>query len=334
MKEEKKCRNESRKMILPDVIYDGTYRHFFSESFGCQSTQCQRVKLLNVMNGIQRQRGFLPDNTVNVFNVIERMDGVFSEEEKPIISLLFQPIINNHNFKYLLNPTTTCSDSRTETLIVVPSAPGHFEQRLNLRFGDCGNYAEDKENHAKLLFFVGRTNSSEIQSKINDEYGTFNDIVQESFDDTYNNIRFKAVSMLKWARTFCYQAKYVIRNDDDIYMDMISVVDTVRRVNMRYENFIAGRVRINTKPARNVKNKVYMSIREFPEPTYPPFALGGLVGYPMLTVELLYQAALRVEPIWLDDVFITGICRQKVGAKLLNESAFIFRHKDVGNWAQ
>ncbi|KAK0061969.1 beta-1 3-galactosyltransferase 1-like isoform X3 [Biomphalaria pfeifferi] len=263
-------------------------------------------------------------------SVFLQMDTILSEEKRSILSFLSQPIINNHNFTYLHNPDRKCIDSRTETLIVVPSAPENFQNRENIRNGDYGNFTRNSGNQAQLLFFIGQTKSNETQHKINNESQTHNDIVQVSFDDIYHNIRLKAVSMLKWTSTFCRQTNYVVRIDDDILVNLTSVLEATMKAHSNYFNFILGRLRFNDSPLRK-KGKVYLSREEYPDAFFPPFALGGLLSYPILTMQFLYQAALRVKPIWLDDVYITGLCAQKLGVKLLSDPAFVFKHQ--GQWA-
>ncbi|XP_059150057.1 beta-1,3-galactosyltransferase 1-like [Physella acuta] len=189
-------------------------------------------------------------------------------------------------------------------------------------------------------FFLGQppnNSDSQLQARIDNEARVFGDIVQESFEDVYHNIRLKAVAMLKWASTFCQQAKYVIRTDDDVDVIFPKLVDALERQSATHEHFILGRTNVNRIPirSRNVANgKYYVSYDEYPEKTYPPFAFGGLLGYPLSTVKLLYLAALRLRPVWLDDVFITGICAHKLNINLLSDPSFTFAHLDNHSQAQ
>ncbi|KAH9495337.1 Beta-1,3-galactosyltransferase 1 [Bulinus truncatus] len=272
-----------------------------------------------------------PSDVSNLFyNAVSQLVGISEVERESILSFLSQPIVNQHGFSYLHNPRNACREQETEVLFVVPSAPDHFKLRSRKRRGSYGRFVNDKANRVRLVFFLGRTDSAELQRTIDDESNRFHDIVQESYPDHYNNIRMKAVSMLRWASKFCVHADYVIRNDDDINVNVLSVIDLVKKKHAAYDNFILGRVRKGDKPARRINSKAYLSFREYPHPTLPPFAIGGLLGYPMLTVQLLYQAALRVPPIWLDDVYITGFCAPKVGAKLLADDDLNFTHKSHG----
>ncbi|CAL1538680.1 unnamed protein product [Lymnaea stagnalis] len=242
-------------------------------------------------------------------------------------ALLAQPIINDHNFEYIHNPRNACSNSPTDVLVTVPSAPGNWEKRMKVRNSSRGDYVRDQGNRARLLFFVGKGNSSE-QDRIDEEVARFGDIVQETFDDVYKNIRLKAVSMLKWTSAFCQGADFVIRADDDVKINLMGLVAVLKRTALRHEHFILGRVKVEDDPARDPNSKYFLSRAEYPRRKLPRYALGGLLGYPVRTVTLLYQAALRTKPVWLDDVFITGICAPKVGVELLSDPSFDFTHKE------
>ncbi|XP_059173043.1 beta-1,3-galactosyltransferase 1-like [Physella acuta] len=249
--------------------------------------------------------------------------------QRSVITFLSQPIRNKHNFSYLHNPENTCRQSLVKVLNVVPSALGNFDPRNKLRSGKRFDFINNTSNHARMLFFLGTTRNETLLEQINKEAEQFGDIVQENYLDIYKNIRYKAMSMLKWASTFCPDTNYVLRTDDDIDIDMEKIVDAMIQTNQRLENFILAKLVKNGRVFRDKNHKVYISEEEYPNSTYPTFGLGGLLGYPMGTVRLLYQAALRVKPIWLDDVFITALCAPKVNVTLLEHPAFTFKHKDV-----
>ncbi|BFZ05744.1 hypothetical protein BsWGS_08783 [Bradybaena similaris] len=255
------------------------------------------------------------------------------ELQKSLVSFLLQEIINNHNFSYIHNPLETCSSGNIEVLFVIPSAPANFEYRDKVRNGSRGSYTQDFNNHAKLLFFLGdpefnasNETDKNVQLKINEEALKYKDIVQERFEDCYKNMRLKAVSMLKWASTYCELAQYVIRTDDDVQVNPNRLVAALHRKSLVHSDFILGSIVSKWEPIRDKKNKYFLSEEEYPYSTLPPFVLGGLLGYPISTVKLLYQAALRTKPLWLDDVFITAICASKVHVPLVDDPDFSFKH--------
>lgn len=253
--------------------------------------------------------------------------------QKSLVSFLLQEVINNHNFSYIHNPLETCSSGNIKVLFVIPSAPSNFEYRNKVRNGSRGSYIKDSNNHAKLLFFLGepKLNASnetdkDVQLQINEEALKYKDIVQDGFEDCYRNMRLKAVSMLRWASTFCEGAQYVIRTDDDVQVDPEKLVAALHRKSLVHSDFILGSIASKWEPIRVKKNKYFLSEEEYPYSTLPPFVLGGLLGYPMSTVKLLYHAALRTKPLWLDDVFITAICASKVHVPLVDDPDFRFKH--------
>lgn len=68
-------------------------------------------------------------------------------------------------------------------------------------------HIDDVASHArfqiKVVFLIGKTENNETQEKIIGEYQTYNDLIQEDFIDSYNNLTLKSVMMLKWVVKNC-----------------------------------------------------------------------------------------------------------------------------------
>ena len=249
-------------------------------------------------------------------------------------SLLQQPVINPHPYTYLLTPPSPCHLRDVTVLFVVPSAPGNEFKRRKVRMSRLYSYAKNPAHRAALLFFTGTPsptsrNRQNHQSDIDTEFRKHHDIVQQNYTDTYRNIRLKAVSMLQWASRFCHTAEYVIRTDDDVEVNVTELVDAINRVGRENRNFVMGRIVKDRLVSRWNMSKYFTSRDEYSRDLWPPFALGGLLGYPLATVRLLYEAALRTRPVWLDDVFITWFCRRRISAALLSDRKFDFRELSI-----
>ncbi|BFZ07913.1 hypothetical protein BsWGS_10952 [Bradybaena similaris] len=180
-------------------------------------------------------------------------------KEREIELFLSLPVINNHSFTYNHNRIDTCSNKTIKLIMVVPSAPANFEKRKIVRKGNRGDYIRNNTNDAVLLFFLGRPspqqNYMSLQEKIDEEVKEFGDIIQENFEDIYTNNRLKSVSMLRWISTYCSNAKYVIRSDDDVNITVSTVLAALERTALTLNNFIVGRKRVNDLPKLSVKNK-------------------------------------------------------------------------------
>lgn len=55
----------------------------------------------------------------------------------------------------------------------------------------------------RIVFLIGQTENNETQDRIFEEARLHNDVIQESFLDTYNNLTLKSVMMLKWIHNNC-----------------------------------------------------------------------------------------------------------------------------------
>ena len=102
--------------------------------------------------------------------------------------------------------------------------------------------------------------------------------MQSAFTDEYDNLRLKAQLMLKWASTYCYNATYVIRSDDDVIFDVKTVVNILYKYGENLD-FILGSVKTSLDwrtVDRSGKNPA--TYEEYPDKFWPPFALGGCRG--------------------------------------------------------
>ena len=53
--------------------------------------------------------------------------------------------------------------------------------------------------------------------------------MREDFLDTYQNLTLKTLAGVKWAGQFCGQAEFVMKTDDDMYVDLYEVHTLTRR---------------------------------------------------------------------------------------------------------
>lgn len=63
---------------------------------------------------------------------------------------------------------------------------------------DIADDASQANFRIRVVFLVGQTGNSTIQEQIVHERQTYDDMIQESFYDSYYNLTLKAVMMVKW----------------------------------------------------------------------------------------------------------------------------------------
>ena len=75
----------------------------------------------------------------------------------------------------------------------------------------------------------GATSVAGRQKQLEEESSKYGDIIQGDFLDTYHNLSYKAVMGNLWVAEFCSQAEFVVKTDDDMYVDLYEVQTLTRR---------------------------------------------------------------------------------------------------------
>ena len=95
---------------------------------------------------------------------------------------------------------------------------------------------------------------------------------------------------------------------------MISHEDNIKKTH--WSNFpiiCTFFARYGDTPVRNESSKYYTSKEEYKWPYWPDFCLGGAYTTNVGVVRQLWNASKEVKPLKMDDVWITGVLREKIG---------------------
>ena len=225
---------------------------------------------------------------------------------------------------YLLNPGA-CPDG-TFLVILVSSGPDHFDQRSAIRdtWGSTTTYY-----NTLLLFMVGipPNVTSSFTKSLHQEFHNHHDIVQDSFIDTYHNLSLKSIAILRWVKHYCPNTKFVLKTDDDMYINIPLLLKDLH--NSVHEHFIMGHIIAGASPSRDSTSKWYTPSSVYPDNHYPTYVSGTAYVISGDLVSDLHDAAGSVNAFWIEDVFITGICADKVKAKLIFNSKFGYKKRPL-----
>ncbi|KAK6184381.1 hypothetical protein SNE40_006864 [Patella caerulea] len=221
-----------------------------------------------------------------------------------------------HNFKYLINKPNLCNGS-VFLLIAVVSAPSEFDKRRAIRETWGSIVMNDAE--VRLCFILGYRSNVD-QNKTQEESDRYGDIVQEDFLDSYKNLSIKSEAILRFAFSFCPEAKYILKTDTDMFINVPVLVETLRKNTQT--NMIMGFVHSGATPYSNRKSKWFIERGYFPLTYYPDYASGTAYVLTQDVTKNLFIAALHTKYFSLEDVFITGILRTRIKANLIHHEAF------------
>ena len=230
-------------------------------------------------------------------------------------------IVNPHNFNYIINNETLCHtpSGHLEYVVYIHMAPVSVDRRQKLR----ETWAQAdlfKDYPSRLIFFMGDPLNSTIQAIVNSESKQYGDIIQEDFKDHYNNLTFKAIGALKWISQYCNHARYIIKADDDVYVNMFLLLDELHSLisptttdTMYCAVWQDGTMGILRDPKVCKKWCIHLEHKELKgKRAYPTYCSGSAFFFTPDLAFKLYNASLYTPYFYIDDVYLTGLLPQKV----------------------
>lgn len=207
-------------------------------------------------------------------------------------------------------------------LVIVCSAVPHFDRRNAIR----ETWASNLDKDVRVAFILGGTDNATLQTKVAEESNQMNDIIQEGFVDSYNNLTLKSIMMLKWVQRYCSNIKFLMKTDDDMFVNLPALV-TLFRSSTRSSNLLLGSLICSAKPILDTGSKWYTPHYMYHGQIYPNYLSG--TGYIMSrdVVTRLYQTALETPLIHIEDVYITGICAKRAGIRPRNHPGFTYQRR-------
>lgn len=233
-------------------------------------------------------------------------------------------------------------------LILVCTAPENLNQRNAIR-ASWGGLREAQGLRVQTLFLLGEPreqhpNSGTRKNDLARESAAQGDILQAAFQDSYRNLTLKTLSGLNWVNKHCPMARYVLKTDDDVYVNVPELVSELilrggpgeqkergmephreaAAVNKEPESqalgnqavplLYLGRVHWRVNPSRTPGGRHRVSEEQWP-PTwgpFPPYASGTGYVLSASAVQLILKVASRTPPLPLEDVFV-GVSARRGG---------------------
>lgn len=271
----------------------------------------------NYINEISREQDFYSDIKTATGATVNNIGA-------SNLSTTSLPIVNPHNFHYIINPRDTCKGKELKYMIYVHSAPKNHKKRQMVR-QTWGARTVLQKYKMRIVFIMGVVHDKFTMESIKLESNTYGDLVVESFMDSYRNLTYKAIAGLKWVSKHCDNVTYVIKSDDDILIDMHALMKQMNSTEVRNygtKNLIMCNQWVRMKVIRDKKSKWYISKEEFADDFFPPYCSGSVFIMSLDAVRRMYVASLETEFFWVDDFYLTGLLVKKIGIehKRLNEN--------------
>ncbi|KAF5288255.1 hypothetical protein FQA39_LY04023, partial [Lamprigera yunnana] len=186
-------------------------------------------------------------------------------------------------------------------LILIHSAPKNYDRRKSIR-----ETWGSKRDRIAVFFMLGTVKETLVQNKLEDENESHNDIIQGSFLDIYRNMTYKHVMTLKYAVYHCPQAKYILKTDDDVFVNIPTMLDflTLDLSPNGAKNLLSCTKQTNAPVKRTYRSKWRVSFSDYKGRFYPPYCPGWVILYSPDVVFTLYKNVQQSKYFWIDDVLI------------------------------
>ncbi|KAK6644897.1 hypothetical protein RUM43_001173 [Polyplax serrata] len=241
-------------------------------------------------------------------------------------------LLNLSDFHYVIKNNVCGEPFRKNILaiLIVTSYAGDFETRSAIRRAFPSKVlAKFGVRRVFLLALIDENkNYNRVsQSAIQDENNRFHDIVQGNFYEAYRNLTYKHIMGLRFASSYCPQAKYVIKMDHDIIFDFYRLNFLLRKL-PRVKYLLAGYILSHMKPIREPKNKWFVTKEEYPRDSYPNFLSGWFYITTPKVAQLLSKLSNNVKYFWIDDLYVTGLLIEKTNISLTKINRFYTTHHE------
>ena len=236
---------------------------------------------------------------------------------------------NNFTYTYTISGEDVCADD-TYLVILVHSLHSHADKRDAIRrtWGGAAvgrNWpGSNLSVRIKMAFVLGVARDDSEAKILNDEQSKHRDIIQGNFNEHYHNMTLKSLFGLLWVSRYCPSAKFLLKSDDDMFVNIPYLLKIIENTDMR--NSIMGPYNGGSRVYR--VGKWAISTTDFPFYYFPPYESGSAYVISTDLVQPLYEASQYVPHIFIDDVYVTGILGRIVGANHVVRDGFAFWASD------
>ena len=235
------------------------------------------------------------ENNREIFTKTPAQDLVTSNwQNSTTIKLKFKKrlelsIANPHYYNLIIEPSSKICSETTFLIAMVTVGTDFFEKRLAIRstWANLSRYPG-----MVVLFLLGKSPDEQINKRVQEESSMYQDIIQEDFLDSYDNLTLKVMMGFKWICQNCKFAKFVLKIDDDVVANTRVVL-----------NFLMGESATKTfignyfqqpRVVRDQSSKFYLSYQVYPQTYFPPYFGGSAYILTNDLTCLLFEKSLRL----------------------------------------
>ncbi|XP_073493963.1 beta-1,3-galactosyltransferase 9 [Phyllobates terribilis] len=246
-------------------------------------------------------------------------DGKFVALQDQAQSLNLSLQRENISRSYVISNSQRCVDRNVFLLMVIFSSPENRMRRERIR-QTWGKATWLQGFWVTRVFMPGRPQRLTAQYGLLNEYDLHQDLVQGRFLDPHNDT-LKAAMMMEWVVTFCPDARFILKADEYVFVNVESLSRYLLGLELRTGDVYMGRVIHHARPDRDPRSLSFVPLTSYSETFYPDYCSGSAMVISKGVTRRMYLVSAQVPVAVPSEVFI-GLCAQQAGALPLHSSRF------------
>ena len=135
--------------------------------------------------------------------------------------------------------------------------------------------------------------------------------------------------LYKWTLKHCPNVKYVLKTDDDAFVDTYHLPGFLTRHQFDKEtDFFLCFVLKGYKPRRNIGDKWFVTRDEYDQDEYPPYCAGPIYVTKTKTMKKVLAKVENMNYLFIDDLLLTGIAAKGITSHYDWSKGFLESHID------
>jgi hypothetical protein len=251
-------------------------------------------------------------------NFIERKTGIFSERTwngSRNTSVSRESLLTKISDRKVLMEQDICKGDNITLVILVFSNPSYVERRNVIR----ETWLSDVNSLQRYIFVVAKSDIQKEQKQLETESEEYKDIVQFDFSDSYRNLTYKTISSFKWVIKACARAAYVLKIDDDMWLNKRALSSVLARGSLG--EAIGGSCMQGANPIRDPTNKYYIPWNVYPYTVYPTFCSGTAYIADIQVIKNIVKVSRDVPYFPLEDIYV-AFCIMQLHIRVINLYGF------------
>ncbi|XP_066438122.1 beta-1,3-galactosyltransferase 9 [Eleutherodactylus coqui] len=247
-------------------------------------------------------------------------EGKFAEirERAQMLNLSLQR--ENISRSYEISGSERCAGRDVFLLLIIFSSPENRIRRERIR-ETWGNTTSLPGLGVTRVFMLGRPQVESAQDKLLNESQVYKDLVQGSFLELSPNETLKAVMMMEWIVAFCPGARFILKADEQMFVNVESLSRYLLSLQARAGEVYTGKVIHQARPDRDPYSPSFVPMTSYSETFYPDYCSGSAVVISQEVARKMYLLSDRVPVAVPSEVFI-GLCAQQAGVLPIHSSRF------------